>query len=272
MAQFNEGDEVYSSHGDIAVYVKSFNGRHIVSPITFDHNGEEHCEEVETWCNVYAEAPVKRLSDEHEILAQKVKKSKEELVALNNEKKQISLEIEERMKTIQSLPDFKLVMDLREGNITHLVIAEQDGMLYKLIEINEALKSKSEYGKLKLVTLFGTEKGTTEFGINTYSNGSGKNFQCWPVKSEEEGIDFIKNMLNKILERQNIENEPSSFLKRLCENLKLYGMDMPHKIVERFNKDEVLKAKEMLDYTLTKFNEARDTFITLQQKHGDLDV
>ncbi len=276
MATFKKDDEVYSSHGDLAIYVMPFNGRHIVAPITFDHNGKETIEDVETWHNVYSLPPVKRLTEDHATLELKIKAAKQELNDVIIEKtafqKEIQKEIDEKTKYLNSIPDLALIMAFHEGRVTHVVeYVGYGGKLYKIIELKDFLADGKD---IRLLSLFGNSKGDYQYRINRYSDGSGGNTDCYPFCGEEKAHEFIKNEViketNRIVSMGKLDRsiEYNQALEKHCIE---YGIQLPTEIQALIKKGEYEYAVKRLADKTEDFNKARDAMIALDKKYGEDD-
>ncbi|WP_105430179.1 hypothetical protein [Neorhizobium sp. T6_25] len=193
MAENFELGETYFTAAGEKVYLDAIttDGKFVVSQIMrFEDHYDSFYEDVgpsKLVDKIFQAAPV-AVIDERFIAAQtKLSDIENQYQARFAEIVKAERQIKDRLAKLKKYEGLDRLEDFIDGNITHLVLVDED---YKIVGLERL--DEMEYGRkrgMKLVTLFGASGGDLVWRVNQYSDGSGSgSWEIIPCASEEEAV------------------------------------------------------------------------------------
>jgi hypothetical protein len=172
----------------------------------------------------------RELKREEERYERESKSMKCDMKIKNREYRQICHVMSCKIKFLKELSkkfnisQFDRLIDFLEGKIKYLVIFGYGD--FQIQGFNTAIYSgDNSYDYIKLISIFGRCDGSLEWGLNTYSDGSGSEVNIAPFKSYEDALQYVKDSILSLNEytyktidcakRYNIELKPY-ILKKYC--------------------------------------------------------
>ena len=207
MSEFQINKEVYDVYGQMYLYAGEFNGKHMVQAIFEGNDGEESFGPVMEAPFQLADSEKKiRLGADSARLTELIAQQRRELQEIQSETNRArrerseaqhqSAEILERLK---QYPVLKRIDDILAGRMTHVVVAGYGAP--EIMTTADISPVKNQYNrwdkdKAKLLTLYGASCGDLQFGLSSYSDGSGSSQQAWLFASEEEAKAKAAELMN----------------------------------------------------------------------------
>ncbi|HDZ15596.1 hypothetical protein LCGC14_0501020 [marine sediment metagenome] len=127
-----------------------------------------------------------------------------------------------------ALESFDLLVDFLNGDIKYMVSDSYDP---ELIEYKD-FRCDYDKNKLKLITLFGSDDGTLNWGINSYSDGSGSNKMYYAFNNREDALAKLEEV---ILAKGRIT-------ENIIKTAKKHNIELDAKKVKEF-KDKMVKTR-----------------------------
>lgn len=228
----------YLGEADVGVFVRVGFTAHVE-----DDAWEDFFEEVRVVDRIYREPPV-------ELFDATIADRKSEIAALEaaiEELHRVRKDTERHNHIfLKNAEKFKQLVNLEKfigAGITHYVI-----VAYGSVTVTPKDNAKCEYSKrdLKLLTLFGNTKGELCWRLNSYSDGSGSNFDVIPCISQEEAEAAARSIVADML--AYFDDKTSYYLAETIASAVKLGVPIPHRAAEtvRVRRMEKL-AKELAD-------------------------
>lgn len=241
MKTFQNGDTVYSLHGEAGRYLMPMSNGHLVSPLFEDGEGCYYEDNPVTWKQVFAQPPTAVL----EAAVQELETKKEGLTkALAELRKQVSdaqRKTNDQLAALAKYEPLKLVEDYLNGNITHLVLhGGFHGNVVTIQPINECRDDDAEeeneggYFKkpIRLLCLYGsqTKRYGLEWKMHRYSRGYDDHpCSVYPCLSEEDAIAKAHSLMAEILPK--FSTNPLH-LEGVIKNAKAINFPVPQELID----------------------------------------
>ena len=154
---------------------------------------------------------------------------------------------------------FEEFNNLLSGDIKYVVEGSYNIEIKKLRDIE--LSNYNRWNKdLKLITLFGNDKGTMDWRISEYSDGSGSNTKIKVFKTEKEAIEYVEGFVN---ERDNVSDHHVKIAS-------LYGFKINEDLIEKYKKDKTSKLKKSISTNEKSLKELKDRLKNMEDDLKDI--
>lgn len=159
-------------------------------------------------------------------LTDRIKSARIEVYTVEREAKQ-------QLDKLAKFPRFDRLLDFVEGKITHFVCSDyQHAALIKTWDEFAIYREDKRDKGVKLLTLFGSSNGDTEWRLNQYYDGSGSNTVCQPCTSEEEARKVVGEWLEAAW--LTFTSDRPWFVSGAIASAKMYGFPVPQEIQDAF--------------------------------------
>lgn len=251
MKEIIKGQTIFNSKGIEASYVQNLiDGKHLVAVPLYDAEGEEYDEIIQVWNKVLTVSPMPKLAEDLIKIQERIEINTKlrdeidsEIYKKNRELQTIDSDILKRkneLKQHKSLENLDLFI---QGKITHFIFIESGR--YAIKEFNDMLELSDNYdrNKFKLLTLYGRSNGDLEWGISTYSDGSGSIKTVYPCLSKEDAEDKVIKIYHDLLSKLDSRIINNLFINTVKSALEL-GIALKQNIAEAYRQCEEEQRQE----------------------------
>lgn len=209
--EFRAGQRVYTADGRMGDFLVTLDGGNsIIRPVfegvdSYGNTTDEYADGLIQVGTLYAKPPRAKLDETIAELDAKARQLREDIRALEAEKRAFGQDHAERAARIAKHEQLATLDHFLSGAITHVVMKAGYGSGLKIVPFADALKVPEEDGRyyrreaeMKLVSLFGASGGDLSWRINAYRDGSGNWVEMVPCTSEEEARRVIAEKLDAL--------------------------------------------------------------------------
>ncbi|GAM01897.1 hypothetical protein [Sphingomonas parapaucimobilis] len=209
--------------------------RLLVSPmLTVEHYDEEEeypssTSMVVAASELFAKAPVAAIDADIAERQATLADLNARINAARSEVYTVERDAKQQIEKLANFPKFDRLIDYLDGKITHFVVSDyQHAALIKTWDEFAVYREDGRDKGVKLLTLFGSSNGDTEWRLNDYRDGSGINRVCQPCTSEEEAKRVVGEWLGVAWKKF----EPSRpwFIDGAIKSANMYGFPVPQHI------------------------------------------
>ena len=271
--EFRAGQRVYTADGRMGDFlVKLDGGNSIIRPVFegvdgYGNSTDEYADGLIEVGTLYAKPPRAKLDETIAELDAKARQLREDIRALEVEKRAFGQDHAERAARIAKHEQLATLDHFLSGAITHVVMKAGYGSGFKIVPFADALKvpeddrySRRE-AEMKLVSLFGSSGGDLSWRINTYRDGSGSCVEMVPCTSEEEAQRVVADKLDALWAGYRARPQQVWSLSDGMDTADELGIAIPQDIRDAFNahieetrQRAVAKAQAELAAALAKAN------------------
>jgi len=259
------GDTVYSTSGEMALYVSTAKGGgYIVQPLFQDGDGvtEPECQYadgVSIWTSVHKDPP-------QQMLDSKIAEQEARLALLRGEvraieKQKRDLEADQRDMKDRFAPHEQLtwIDDLLAGRFTHYVVREGDSSDFWTVKTAEDFRKDRGGSQVRLQLWVSTHERGDSFAWKVIQGSAGDRFDdksrgVIPCKSEAEAIAKRNELLLAMVEKLTAAhvNAGAHQLRQAVQRCAVAGAEVPAAVLEDLRQRELREAEA----ALTKANAA----------------
>lgn len=208
--EFRGGQRVYTADGRMGDFlVKLDGGNSIIRPVFegvdgYGNTTDEYAEGLIEVGMIYAQPPRAKLDETIAELDGKARELREDICALEAEKRAFGQDHAERAARIAKHEQLAALDHFLSGAITHVVMKAGYGSGLKIVPFADALtvpeddRYSRRESEMKLVSLFGSSGGDLSWRINTYRDGSGSWIEMVPCTTEDEARRVIADKLEAL--------------------------------------------------------------------------
>lgn len=263
---FNQGDTVFSIHGEEAVYLAKSAHGHVVQPVFEDDEQEPYYGQAVTWPEVFAKPPVARLHSDIAQLEQKAEALRQEIRSMADvkrmEQEQLGA-IQQRYKAHPQLADLDLWLS---GDCTHLVII--DSYSFEVKELNEALTERDRGDTwLRLLSLVVDPKKKHEYQLHMsrYYDGSGNQRRVILATSLEDATAKAKEWFMGELQRNGRGSGREHYSLGLASCALQYGFPVPDDLMQKLAEGNAKAKADRLAQARRTYESAKLALESLEQ-------
>jgi DNA-binding transcriptional regulator GbsR (MarR family) len=185
---------------------------------------------------VHCEAPTEKYDKEIDELTAEISRLRETKRTMRARIKEIEQEVQVQVDKYKDHPDLKLLDQFVNNKITHYAILGRYNM--QIIEFGKAT-CENWTGELKLLTLFGGNKGDLEWKLNRYTDGSGNSLRVAPCLSYEHA----QSELQKFIEGEIDPDRPEERFIKCAER---YNLNISQDYINEFNRQVKERKREKI--------------------------
>lgn len=256
---FTRGDQVYSTHGDIAEYITRTSDGYIVRPLYWgstEEPREPHFGSPEVWRDVYITPPVAIVDEKVAAKLQELQGVEARLQELRAEALALDRARAARLAAIKQHEALALIEDFIAGRITHYVEETRWGSPFlRIIPFAEARCGCCDNNRckdLKLLTLFGKTNGDLQWRLSYYSDGSGSNqtvvTPCTSLEmAQKVARDRIEAEWTAWRESDTQKDRSTTRVSDAAETARALGFDVPADVETWLHERKVFAARAKVD-------------------------
>ncbi len=196
---------------------------------------------------VLDEPPVADYHDQVRILREEIERLCADLAEVEGDIMVAKQERHQLLDKLKQVPALRRIDDFIEGKFTHFVSMEYR---YEIRGRDVALESNDRFAsaadKTKLLSLFGRSGGDLNWGINSYSDGSGASGTVIPCQSEEEAIGIMQEDLSRLPPHRPDTINWKLRLSHRVHAAEKYGLRIAQWAIDYVKETEVAAAKKEL--------------------------
>jgi len=241
--KIEKGATVYLIDGQECVYEGEIGGKHLVRQVLETEEGEE-LSDIIIAQGVFLSPPTVKLADEVRELNDRLTDLRAEAANLHKEISESQRSRKAILTVISQEKGLERIADFIAGRITHAMVVDRGEARIQTLE--SVLKMRNEYGRdkaIKLITLFGQSRGSLEFKINEYQDGSGTNQTIFLFTSEADAAEALRSWVSSKWDEWRTGKIKEYYLGNAIESAAAGGIEIPADVKLAFS-EHVRRGKE----------------------------
>lgn len=203
-----------------------------------------HDEPVKSW----HEKEVIRMTEKYEVTKERLQKEIDQLQKRYQESRKKVNAWCKNLKTPESFQEhFQEIIKILSFQYK-FIVSNRYGK-YTINDFDEELVRNDERfdDGLRLLTIYGRNKGGLNFRLNEYTDGSGTKTEVFFFETKEEAINFIKNKVLKNVDEKGKVSETE------INNSEKYGFELPKDKVLEFYEEKLKNRKDHVERKKKEF-------------------
>lgn len=202
---------------------------------------------------VFLQAPTEICDNRIVALRTEIQSLQSQKDALTTEIRQMNDKQNDVIKRLKKHKALEFIDDFLEGKITHYALL---GWECEIVEREKYLTDERWNKRTRLLSLYGNNKDSLNWGVNEYWDGSGMDREVVPCRSLEEAIEALRFFLPKKFKEYP---EPRYFFTANKYNIKL-----DDESIAKMETKKIQAAEKQFEETKSAFERAKNNLETIK--------